>query len=92
MQASSLNEQPFVYSKELSRNSTCSRESSEMRDSFDRKYQTNGFQNSKKPQSRNPSNFEQTYFDGDTSMCESTVTSVLKKKGAGSRSQTSITM
>jgi hypothetical protein len=64
----------------------------EWRDSVDPKYQSNGFQSSKKSLSKNPSSLEQTYFDNDASMCESTVTSVLKKKGAGSRSQTSINM
>jgi hypothetical protein len=91
-QTSSLCEQPFAYSKELSRNSTCSRESEEYRDSIDKKYQSNGFQSSKKSINRNPNSLEQTYLDNDASMCESTVTSVLKKRGVGCRSQTSINM
>jgi hypothetical protein len=61
-----------------------------MKEILDHKYQSNGFQNSKKQQSRNPSTLEQTYFENEASMCESTVTTVLKKRGVGSKSQTMI--
>lgn len=47
-------------SKSVSRNSTCSRSSTQVRDALDHKYQSNGFQGYKKMQVKNHSNFEQT--------------------------------
>jgi hypothetical protein len=64
----------------------------EVRDALDYKYQSDGFQSSKKSVCRNPSSLEQTYFENEASVCESTVASVLKKKSVGSRSQTSINL
>jgi hypothetical protein len=74
------------HSKVVSRNSTCSRESEEIKDSFELQQKNTPLRQSKKSSIK----FEQTSSDSDWSLCESSASTVLKKRAANCRSQTQI--